>query len=77
MHNTRNLPVETTRGLSTMLRRALIAVVLVPGVFSYALAGPPAASREPIVRTVDLNIGQSQEVRLADGKRVTVKLLDL
>jgi lysophospholipase L1-like esterase len=31
----------------------------------------------PLVRTIDLNVGQTQEVELADGKKVAVKLLDL
>jgi lysophospholipase L1-like esterase len=31
----------------------------------------------PLVRTVDLNVGQTQEVELVDGKKVAVKLLDL
>lgn len=42
-----------------------------------SLAQPPAPTLEPLVRTVDLNIGQSQAVTLCDGKRVTVKLLEL
>lgn len=31
----------------------------------------------PPVRTVDLNVGEGQEVELADGKKVRIKLLDL
>src|SRR5262249_14233733 len=40
-------------------------------------AEPPKPTRTPIVRAVDLNIGDSQEVPLAGGKKATVKLVDL
>jgi len=40
-------------------------------------AGPPEPSRTPLVRAIDLNIGELQEVTLCDGKKATVKLLDL
>jgi murein DD-endopeptidase MepM/ murein hydrolase activator NlpD len=40
-------------------------------------AAPPHPSRTPLVRVVDLNIGETQEVQLCNGKRATVKLLDL
>ena len=42
-----------------------------------AVAGPPEPTLAPLVRVVDVKLGQSQEVQLADGKKVTVKLLDL
>jgi len=38
---------------------------------------PPAPTLTPPLQTVDLNVGESQEVTLADGKKVTVKLLAL
>jgi murein DD-endopeptidase MepM/ murein hydrolase activator NlpD/dienelactone hydrolase len=37
--------------------------------------GPPRPSRVPLVRAVDLSVGESQSVALADGKKATVKLL--
>jgi len=40
-----------------------------------ALAQPPAPTLAPLVRWVDLDVGESQEVELADGKKVRVKLL--
>ena len=38
-------------------------------------AGTPRPTREPLVRAVDLAVGESQSVALADGKTATVKLL--
>jgi murein DD-endopeptidase MepM/ murein hydrolase activator NlpD len=40
-------------------------------------AQPPQPTLIPPLRTVDLNVGEVAQVELADGKRVTVKLLDL
>ncbi|MGO8747765.1 MAG: PKD domain-containing protein [Thermoguttaceae bacterium] len=42
-----------------------------------AVAGPPKPTLEPLVRVIDINVRQSQEVQLAGGKKATVKLLDL
>jgi murein DD-endopeptidase MepM/ murein hydrolase activator NlpD len=38
---------------------------------------PPVPTITPLVRTVDLELGQSCTVTLSDGKKATVKLLDL
>jgi hypothetical protein len=38
---------------------------------------PAGSFRAPLVRVVDLNLGESQRVSLASGKEVTVKLLKL
>lgn len=46
-------------------------------VINAVIAEPPQPTVEPLVRIVDLNLGDSAEVELADGKRVTVKVLDL
>lgn len=40
-------------------------------------AEPVAPTRVPLLRVVDLNLGESQEVVLSNGKKATVKLLDL
>jgi hypothetical protein len=40
-------------------------------------AAPPEPTLMPLVRTIDLNVGEAQEVELAGGKKATVKLLDL
>lgn len=59
-----------------MSRHVLAAAFTVVGLLAYA-AEPPKPTREPLVRTIEINVGQSQEMPLADGKKVTVKLLDL
>jgi murein DD-endopeptidase MepM/ murein hydrolase activator NlpD len=43
------------------------------------LSGAAAAEepRQPLLRTVDLDVGQAQEVELADGTRAKVRLLDV
>ena len=54
----------------------LVGSVLLP--FSSVSAGAsPAPTVTPLIRTVDLNIGQSRTVTLCDGKQATVKLLGL
>ena len=40
-------------------------------------AAEPKPTLTPLMRTVDLNVGDSEEVELADGKKAAVKLLDL
>src|SRR5262245_2215500 len=59
--------------------RRLWPVAVLP-LFGLALsspADPPAPTLTPLVRTVDLTIGEAQDVELANGKKVAVKLLDL
>jgi murein DD-endopeptidase MepM/ murein hydrolase activator NlpD len=58
-----------------MLRAVLALLVL--GLLSFARGDAPPVSRLPLVRVIELNIGESQQVELADRKKVTVKLLDL
>jgi murein DD-endopeptidase MepM/ murein hydrolase activator NlpD len=40
-------------------------------------AKPPAPTLTPLVRTIDLNVGEAQEVELSDGNKVRVELLGL
>src|SRR5262245_830353 len=54
----------------------LAAVFLLAAVFPLR-AEPLPHALKPLVRTVDLNVGEGQEVELADGKKVAVKLLAL
>jgi len=42
-----------------------------------AAVRPAQSARQPLVRVVDLNIGQQQQVELADGTQASVKLLEL
>ncbi|MEQ8785936.1 MAG: PKD domain-containing protein [Pirellulaceae bacterium] len=58
----------------------LLSVVF--ALFAVCLAAPLhaedlLATLEPLVRVVDLNLGESAEVTLCDGSKATVKLLDL
>ncbi len=58
-----------------MLRRTFACAVLVFA--PLPLAGqPPAPQRKPLVRVVDLNLGEAREIRLSDGTTAHVKLLD-
>jgi murein DD-endopeptidase MepM/ murein hydrolase activator NlpD len=50
-------------------------LLLVPVVL--ASAQPPLPTRPPLVRVVDLKVGESQQVELSNKQKVTVKLLDL
>ena len=52
-----------------------IALVCFVTTLCGAVDGPPAM--EPLVRVVDLNVGESVEVVLCDGSKAVVKLLDL
>src|SRR6266446_9624178 len=40
-------------------------------------AAPPEPTLMPLLRVIDLNVGESKEVELANGSKVVVKLLDL
>jgi murein DD-endopeptidase MepM/ murein hydrolase activator NlpD len=44
---------------------------------SISAAGPPEPTRTPLVRAVELNIGEAQEVELCDGTKARVKLIGL
>ncbi len=61
--------------LPSILKPVLCLFVLVG--LSTAFAAPSAPTREPLRRAVDLSVGESQDVRLADGSTVRVKLVDL
>ena len=61
----------------SLLRITALPLVLAWIVVSPLAAEPPAATRTPLVRTVDLDVGERQEVVLCDGSRATVQLLDL
>jgi murein DD-endopeptidase MepM/ murein hydrolase activator NlpD len=57
---------------------AILLTTLLPGPPAPARAqGPPTATRDPLQRVVDLDIGESQRVELRDGSLAEVKLLAL
>ncbi|HIQ21547.1 MAG TPA: hypothetical protein EYH34_09990 [Planctomycetes bacterium] len=59
-------------------RRLIWAAVLSVGwCWAATAAGPSKPTRVPLVRTTDMDVGQTCEVELCDGSRATVKLLDL
>jgi murein DD-endopeptidase MepM/ murein hydrolase activator NlpD len=59
-----------------MCRRSAVACFLL---FAGAvpLRAEPVPTLKPLLRTVDLNLGEARQVELADGRTVRVKLLDL
>jgi len=57
--------------------QAILTIALTCMVTAPCPAAEGQAAIEPLVRVVDLNIGESAEVTLCDGDQVTVKLLDL
>lgn len=63
-----NLPLPCSAWL--LLALALVAAPL-------ATAEPPLSTRQPLLRAVDLNAGEAEELRLADAALVRVKLVDL
>jgi hypothetical protein len=55
---------------------ALLMIILLAGARTLAAESWPPAI-EPIERSVDLNVGESCDVKLADGSSAAVKLVDL
>ena len=60
-----------------MIRSTLLAGMLFLGCASRLWCVPPQPTLSPLVRVVDLGLGESTEVVLCDGMKVQVKLLDL
>jgi murein DD-endopeptidase MepM/ murein hydrolase activator NlpD len=58
-------------------RREVLAGLLLLASVPPVLAAPPGPTLRPLLRAVDLNVGESHRVELADGKQATVKLVDL
>jgi murein DD-endopeptidase MepM/ murein hydrolase activator NlpD len=54
-----------------------LSVLLVLAGAGQGTTEPPAPTLQPLMRTVDLKVGASQEVVLANGTKARVKLLDL
>jgi len=57
----------------------IVAISLSSGdlALSQVRAGSPPPKLKPLVRIVDLNVGESVAVKLCDGSQATVKMLDL
>jgi murein DD-endopeptidase MepM/ murein hydrolase activator NlpD len=60
-----------------MYRPLLVAMVFILVPVPVLPAGPPTPTLTPLQRAGDLNVGEAQEIELANGKKVLVKLLDL
>src|SRR5579864_7798847 len=60
------------------MRRTVIAssIILVMGT-PRSLASPPQATRTPLLRVLDLAVGELQQVELSNGEKASVKLVDL
>src|SRR5258708_32447 len=59
------------------MTKTLCAILCVAGFASPLLAQDPLRPLPVSMRTVDLNIGDSADVVLGDGKKITVRLIDL
>jgi murein DD-endopeptidase MepM/ murein hydrolase activator NlpD len=59
-----------------LARSAALAATPLLGTSAWA-ADPPEPTLKPLVRTVDLNVGASQEVELSDGRKVSLRALAL
>jgi hypothetical protein len=70
---------DAIAGNTKAMPRLIITLLacLILGGASSIRAAPPAPTRVPTLRVVDLNVGEAQEVTLAGGLKVEVKLLDL
>lgn len=66
--------MTTNKGYLTRRRWELSPVCLL---LALATVGPAQSATQPLVRVVDLNLGQQQVVELVNGTKVSVKLLEL
>ena len=65
-------------GFGPIFRRpALALAVAALAVSRLLVAAPPEPTRQPIRRVADLNIGETQELQLANGAKATVRLVDV
>jgi len=60
-----------------MSRHSIAACLVLLLSLDAEAAGPPAPARTPLVRTLDLDVGESGALKLCDGRTVQVKLLAL
>ena len=71
----RAMPAGQTSG-GELVQRTFQTIVLLLTVSGLGAAQVPPPA-EPLVRTVDLDIGESQDVLLSNGRTVAVRLVDL
>lgn len=57
--------------------RMLVAIIVLETVGFAAAADAPDGSTAPLERSVELNVGESQDVKLADGSTARIKLVAL
>ena len=67
-------PLSMNTPSASQISLAILLLLASPAV---SQATPPQPTRKPLVRIVDLNVGESQVVELANKSKVRVKLLDL
>ena len=59
----------------TAIRRLALAALVVEALGQRIATADEPVPRPPLFRVADLNIGESQDVELSNGKRATIKLL--
>jgi murein DD-endopeptidase MepM/ murein hydrolase activator NlpD len=60
-----------------MYRLNAVATLSILGLVLLLRAEPPKPTLLTPMRTIDLNVGETQQVELSDGKKVSIKLVDL
>ena len=69
---------SSKRGLQVKIHNHIaLAIALAQIATSFCNAAEGSSAVKPLVRVVDLNVGESVEVELCDGSRAVVKLIDL
>lgn len=63
--------------MTKMLLPCLLTCGIAAGIANAAEREPSSSAVEPLVRVVDLDVGETTSVELCDGRRVDVELLEL
>lgn len=66
---------RTSTACSRLSRRWLLRTIVALTLVRLLAAAPPEPTRQPLGRVADLNVGESQEIRLANGSKATVRLV--
>src|SRR5258706_409309 len=59
----------------SMTHKSTLMVLVMAAIHHGALFGVEPVSRQPLFRVTDLNLGESQVLKLSDGSEANVKLL--